>query len=137
MLRRAAVITAGLAMATSFGLASATIASAAVPTLKIKPNATWTFEVTGAGCEQETFNTVTHHFISDLAGDKGTWSGGGGTTVSMSWTAGGDAGVNFFGRFVSTTKPVEYKGPISAGGATQGHAKLVKGAVKSFNGSSC
>ena len=51
MLRRAAAITAGLAMATAFGLAGAAVASAAAPALKIKPGATWTIEVNGGGCE--------------------------------------------------------------------------------------
>ncbi len=40
ILRRAAAVAAGLAMATSFGLAGAAISSAAAPTLKIKPFAT-------------------------------------------------------------------------------------------------
>jgi hypothetical protein len=51
VLRRAAVVAAGLAMATSLGLAGAGTASAAAPALKIKPGATWTIEINRGGCE--------------------------------------------------------------------------------------
>ena len=62
MLRRAVVAATGLAMATSFGLAGAGTVSAAVPTLKIANGAIWTIEVFGGGCQQEKFNTTSHHF---------------------------------------------------------------------------
>ena len=54
----------------------------------------------------------------------------------MIWTAGPESGKNFGGNFVSTTKPVEFKGSYN-GGATFLRAKLVKGAVTSFHGSTC
>jgi hypothetical protein len=123
--RRAAMVASGVAVAATFGLTGAGMASAAAPALKIKPNATWTIEVTGAACEVDTFNTTTHHFTSDLFGDKGTWSGGG-STISMAWTKGEDAGGTFSGAF--TKPPKEYAG--SFGGLLAGETgELVKGAV--------
>lgn len=136
VLRRAAVIAGGLAMATSFTLAGAGTASAAAPGLKeIKPGATWTIEINHGGCEQAVFNTTTHHFTSDLFGDKGTWSGGG-SKLSMTWKAGAHSGVTYSGDFVSTTTPVEYKGLANDGGVT-GKTKVVKGAVATWNGITC
>ena len=126
MLRRAAAITAGLAMATACGLAGAGTASAAAPALKIKPGATWTIEVNGGGCELEVFNTTTHHFTSDAGGDKGTWSGGG-STVGMTWKHGADAGLKFSGTFVVGSSPKEYTGSFSVNFRNTG--QLVKGAV--------
>ncbi len=115
MLRRAAVVAAGLAMATSFGLAGAGMASAAAPALKIKPNATWTIEPTsGGGCHQEKFNTTTHKFKADFGSDKGTWSGGG-STINMTWTFGEDAGKTFSGTFVVGSSPKEYSGVFGDG----------------------
>jgi hypothetical protein len=43
-LRRSVAIVGGLVMATSFGLAGAGVASAAVPALKVQPGSRWTFE---------------------------------------------------------------------------------------------
>ncbi len=134
MLRRAAVTAAGLAMATSFGLAGAGVASAAAPALKIKPNAIWTLEIKGVpGCEHDQFSTATHTFVSDNFADSGTWSSGVGT-ISMVWTTGADNGLTFSGHSVSTTTPVEYKGSVSSGNAK---AKLVKGPVTSYQGFPC
>ncbi len=119
MLRRAAVIAAGLAMATSFGLAAVGAASAAAPALHIKPGAIWTIKekANGGGCEQEKFaaNGIFHAATSHGGNDAGTWSGGR-STIHMSWTAGGDAGIAFKGNFVSSTGI--YKGLISANGST-------------------
>jgi hypothetical protein len=132
MLRRAAAIAAGLVMATSFGLAGAGLASASAPALKIKPFATWTveFKVGNKGtCEQVSFNTFVNTFVSDYEDEAGTWSGGG-STISMTWTAGPDVGAVFTGHFVSTTKPVEYKGVNSEGGIVT-KTMLVKGAIPS------
>ncbi len=132
MFRRAAVIAAGLAMATSFGLAGAGVASATTPTVHIKPSATWTLEENGAGCEQDTFNTTTHTFSSDH-NSGGGWQFGG-SSIFMLWNAG--PGYNFGGTFVSTTTPVEFKGSFN-GGPTFLKAKLVKGAIKFFHGFTC
>ena len=122
MMRRAAAIAAGLAMATTFGLAGAGMASAASPGLKIKPNAIWTLEVKNGPCDEVQFNGPTT-FVGVHTSEVGTWSGGG-SKISMVWP--GD--VTFHGHFVSTTKPVEYKGSLSVGAATV-KAKVVKGAV--------
>jgi hypothetical protein len=132
MKARWAMVASGLAMATSFGLTGAGIASATAPALKIKPGATWTIEIKGAGCEQEVFQS--NGTFASKDGDAGIWSGGG-STISMSWTTGVIAGLSFNGHFVSTTTPVEYKGAL--GGLRTGHAKLVKGAVATFNGQTC
>jgi hypothetical protein len=135
-LRRAGVIAAALTMATSFGLAGAGTTSAATPAHKIKPNATWTVEAGGAGCEQAVFNTTTHHFTSDRFDDKGTWSGGR-STLGMTWKAGTHSGVTYRGDFVSTTTPVEYKGLANDGNGITIRTKVVKGAVTSYRGLAC
>ncbi len=136
MLRRAAVITAGLAMVTSFGLAMAGVASASTPTLKIKPFATWTLELKPAGCELASFNTFVNTFVTDeTPPGSGTWSGGG-SRISMFWTVGDNTGLSFRGHFVSTTTPVEYEGTASEDGNSV-KAKLVKEVVATYRGLSC
>lgn len=126
--RLASVAAAGIIVATSFGLTGGGIASAAAPALKIKPGATtWTIVVGGGvSCEVDTFSTTTHHFTSDGVSDKGTWSGGG-STISMVWKKGDDAGTTFSGTFSKT--PVKgYTG--SFGGTLAGAVgTLVKGAL--------
>ncbi len=136
MLQRVAILVAGLATTASIGFAGAGMASAAAPALKIKPGAIWTFEVKGAACEQDTFDTSLHTFVSDLYNDSGTWSGGG-STISMAWTTGGDSDVTFSGHFVSTTTPVEYKGPLGGIAHAGMSGKVVKGAVATFDGYAC
>ena len=136
MLRRAAVITAGLAMATSFGLAGAGVASAAAPTLKIKPNAIWTLEVKHMGVTRR--NSTRPHTRSSRP-ITATLEPGSSATARRSDDldeAGGMSGHNFGGRFVSTTTPVEYKGSYN-GDPIALKAKLVKGAVATFNGATC
>ena len=141
MLRRAAVLMAGLAMATTFGLAGAGMASAAAPALKVKNSALWTFEVTaqvgGQACEQEKFNATTHHFKavnSEL--EKGTWTGGGSKVITMTWTHGQNIGAEFNGTFVVGSSPQEYSGIVSKNiGIAEG--LLVKGAVPFFGGQPC
>ena len=93
MLRRAAAIATGLAMATSFGIAGAGMASAAVPTLKVHNGATWTIEVNGNGCQLDVFHSNYRFFSPEpqYHGDAGTWSGGG-KTIKMKWTAGDNVG---------------------------------------------
>jgi hypothetical protein len=137
MLRRAAVIAAGLAMATSFGLSGAGVASAAAPALKIKQQAIWTVEVTEGKlvCELVSFDTSDNTFITDHAGDAGTWSGGA-STIGIAWTAGPDIGLTFSGHLVSTAKPAEYKGVVSLDGESV-KAKLKKDALPSYRGSRC
>jgi hypothetical protein len=135
MLRRSAAMVSGLAMATSLGLAGAGVASAAAPALKVKPGSHWTFEDHGiehtGGCEVDRMS-ANGTFRSDLFGDSGTWSGGG-TTITMTWTAGDDHGVVFTGTFTSTTRVKEYKGSLNTGDL----AVLLEGVVHTFHGQSC
>jgi hypothetical protein len=139
MLRRTAVTAAGLAVATSFGLAGAGMASAAAPALKIKSGVIWTFELIASGCQQEKFNATTHHFKAVnpiFGGDKGTWTGGGSGSTVMTWTHGTDAGGQFGGSFQPGSSPKEYEGTY-VNGDVIATARLVKGAVTSFNGLPC
>jgi hypothetical protein len=135
MVRRAAMVASGLALATSLGLTGAGMASATVPALKIKPGAIWTLEVRHGACEHDTFDLTFHQFTSDRYGDGGVWSSGG-STINMIWTVGASSGVTFSGDFVSTTTPVEYKGSLNDGGAII-KTKVVKGAVSNFDGFTC
>jgi hypothetical protein len=110
--RRVAVLAAGLAMATSVGLAGAGAASAASPAaLNInKTHSVWTVEVHKPGergCELVQFLFPGHTFWSPQQNDAGTWSGGN-STLAMTWTSGADAGETFSGHFVSS--PEAYKG---------------------------
>ncbi len=134
MLRRAAVTVAGLAMATSFGLAGAGAASAAAPALKVKPGSHWTLEYHGVegtgGCEVDTMAS-NGTFTSDLFGDSGTWSGGG-ATITVTWTAGQDNTLVFTGTFTKTPRR-EYKGSFNTGFS----AVFVEGVVHSFKGQIC
>jgi hypothetical protein len=134
MWRRMAVIGGGLAMAVSFGLAGVGVASAAAPTLKVKPGSKWTLEDHGiehtGGCEVDTMSP-NGTFTSDLFGDSGTWSGGG-STITVTWTTAQDRGVIFSGTF--TTTPVkEYKGSFNTGDL----GVFVKGMVHTFHGQTC
>ena len=122
--RRATLIGAGLIMATSFGLTGADMASAATPDLAIKAHSIWTVVVKGGGCELVQFTLAGHTFVSDLGGDAGTWAGGS-SAIGMTWTTGSDASLTFNGKFVSTTKPVEYKENFGGLGAGD-HGRLVK-----------
>jgi hypothetical protein len=128
------VISAGLVMAASFGLAEAGVSSAAVPAVQhVLPGSKWTLEDNnGGGCEVDTFQ-ASGTFTSDLFGDSGTWIGGG-ATIKVKWTAGQDTGFVFKGTFTRT--PVkEYTGTLN-GPPGPGTGQLVKGVV-SFNGHSC
>jgi hypothetical protein len=135
MVRRAAMVASSLALATSFGLTGAGMASAAAPALKIKPGAIWTLEMRHGACEHDIFDLIFHQFTSDRYGDGGVWSSGG-STINMIWTVGASSGVTFSGDFVSTTTPVEYKGSLNDGGAII-KTKVVKGAVSNFDGFTC
>jgi hypothetical protein len=135
MLRRAAVLTAGLAMTVSIGLAGAGAASAASPA-GITNGSKWTLEVNSTGvCEVDTFSTTTHTFTSDLRGDSGHWSVPAPNKVKMKWTAGTDVGLIFPGVFTST--PVkEYVGSFRGSGVGFS-GQLVKGVVPTWNGVPC
>jgi opacity protein-like surface antigen len=129
MLGKAAVFAAGLAILTSFGLAGAGAASAAASRqLHITDGSTWTLEVNGGGCQLDVFS-ATGHFRSPeigFGGDGGTWSGGG-STLTMVWKRGYDAGLKFNGTF-SKSPLAEYVGDM--GGIGAGFTgEMVKGAV--------
>jgi hypothetical protein len=124
MLRRAAVLAAGLAMTACAGLAGAAPASAVSPALKIKPGSQWHDASASTSCDEVITFAANNTFTADKAGDAGTWSGGG-TTLTMRWTAGGSTGVVFKGTF-TTTPDVEYLGKFSLGG-THESGELVKG----------
>jgi len=127
--RQAAVVATCVVMAAGFGLAGASAASAASPSLHVKDGSTWTFVVIGGGgCEIDTFSSHgAFTFVSDIFGDAGTWSASGDTLV-MKWTGGEDAGLKFKGTFNSSNKT--YTGKL--GGTDKGEnltANLLKGAV--------
>jgi hypothetical protein len=133
MVRRAAVLAAGLAMTASVGLAGGGAASAVTPVPHIKPGSTWTAEVNGGGgCEVETF-AANHTFHGGLYGDKGQWSGGG-NEITLTWTGGYVAGLTFTGAF-SKTPTKEYVGNF--GGRAAATGQLVKGAVSNWDGFTC
>ncbi len=127
MLRRVAVLAAGLAMTAGVGLAGAGAASAASPALKIKTDSQWTIRINfgnGAGaCQVDTF-AVNDNFTADN-GDHGKWSGGG-HTVSMTWIKGNED-LTFSGTYTATPKP-EYIGKF--GGIDAGDkGRLIEGAI--------
>ena len=133
MLRRAAVLAAGLAMTAGVGLAGGGAASAASPVLHVKPGSNWTAEVNGGGgCEVETF-AANHTFHGGLYGDKGPWSGGG-NRITMTWTAGYVTGLTFTGTFTKTPTK-EYVGNF--GGIAAATGQLVKGVVSNWDGFTC
>jgi ribonuclease E len=139
ILRRAALMAAGLAMAGSAGLVGASTASAATNTGLVGASAasaatnagllgTYTLEVTGGGCE--VISASNGSFTADAFGDSGITAGGGnakvgGASVALYWTAGGDTGLLFSGAKVSSTT---WKGNFGGFGAGL-KGKLVKGAV--------
>ena len=86
----------------------------------------WTAEDGSSyNCEVDTFAT-SGTFTGDKDGDTGKWRGGG-TTITMKWTAGGAVGLVFRGTFTKT--PVkEYAGTFSLDGQNT-PGVLVKGAV--------
>jgi hypothetical protein len=119
------MITAGLVMAASFGLAAPGVSSAAVPsTLHVLPGSRWTVELNG--CMVAVFQ-ANHTFTTDSSGDSGTWSGGG-AKLTMTWTAGTDYNLHFVGIF-SKTPVKEYTGTFSVQGGVVGTGQVVKGAV--------
>jgi hypothetical protein len=114
-------------MAASMGLGGIAVASAATPALHVKPGETWTVELPpGDGClEHIAFH---HHgkFISDKYGDAGTWSGGG-STISMDWTAGFYQNESFDGTWTKT--PTKGYSGTFVGPEITFNGTLVKGAV--------
>jgi hypothetical protein len=132
MLRRTAVLAAGLALTASVGLAGTGAASGA-SSAAIANHSKWTTEINGVGCEIEQFVTSNSTFTGDFYGDAGTWSGGT-TSVKMKWTAGGESGLTFKGTYNSSLKAFVGHFGAAVSGLT---GQLVKGAVSSFEGVRC
>jgi hypothetical protein len=110
MLRRAAVLAAGLAMTACLGLAGVGATSATTPRA-ISNGSKWTIEANGESCEIETFETTNHTFQGDRPSDHGKWSVPAPTKVRMKWTGGeGLSGLTFHGTFDSSLQ--EYKGHL-------------------------
>jgi hypothetical protein len=122
IMRRAALIAAGLVMAAGVGVAGAGTASATE--LKIHNDAVWTMRTSDGGCELEQFasnGTFTSGGHND--GDAGKWSGGEGT-IKMTWTTGDAAGLKFKGTYAAKA----YSGSLNQPGGT---GELLKGAAPS------
>lgn len=114
----------GLAVLMSTGLSG--VASGATVPKFVNPGSVWTIQVNGGGCEVMSFLAgATNTFTADSFGDSGTYTGGG-DVITVTWTAGVDAGVVFTGKysFASGT----YTGPIGAGSAGPFMATLTPGA---------
>ena len=105
MRRRTGGVAAALIMAATLAW-TGSVASAAQPAVKTKPGSQWTFGIKGGACEVETF-AAGGTFTSDLYGDSGTYTGGG-SSIQMHWTAGGDAGLTYSGQWIAAKK--EFKG---------------------------
>ena len=113
MLRRVAVLAAGLALTASVGLAGAGAASAATPALHIKPGFPWTIKVKGGWCEVENM-AGDHTFFSESFGDTGGWQYGG-PKVKMIWMSGVHTGWKFHGTWNVASKA--YIGSFGGTGA--------------------
>ncbi len=106
MLRRVAVLAAGLAMMASLGLTGPGPALAASPASHIKPGAIWTFETRGSQFlpyEQDVFsaNGTFTEKCGLAGGDAGTWFAHK-RSISMQWMAGTDIGQHFNGKYISS-----------------------------------
>ena len=125
MVRRVAVLAAGLAMTAGVGLAGVGAASAAA-TPKLHLTATpWTFKVDHSTfCEVLNFN-LQNLMFSSPNGDHGNWAGGG-STLALAWTGGPDSGLLFSGSFVSSS--MSYKGSLNDLSQSD-KAKVVQGSV--------
>ena len=124
-------------MATTFGFAGAGMASAVAPALKIHNGAIWTLEDNINGnryCEQEVFvtspsSTKFGTFSSTKSGGSGQWQFDPPSSLGMLWNPGAPGLLSFYGHFVSTTNPVEYKGHVYDSLDQPYKGKLVDGAV--------
>ncbi len=126
MIRKTAVLAAGLVLTASVGLVGVGSASGVSPALHIKPGAKWTVEPE-EGCETVKFLANYTFTTRNDFGDAGTWSGGG-DTIKMRWTQGLSQGRSFIGASFANRPVREYVGTL--GNKTErGPAWLVKGAV--------
>jgi hypothetical protein len=91
------LLTCGACSATLFGAVAANAAtSAASP---IKPRSSWTFRLSGGGCEVDTFHAGGTFTTGSRYSDRGTYQATA-TSLTMVWTAGGDAGTRFRGDYL-------------------------------------
>ncbi len=110
MLRRIAILAAGLTMTASGGLIGVGAASAVSPALHIEPGSGWRAEPISGGCELDVFSPWGTFSSEDGGG--GTWSGGG-ETVRMKWTR-GTKGLTFEGTFTPSAHGyLDYEGKFS------------------------
>jgi hypothetical protein len=102
---------------------------------RIKQGSQWTIELNIPNynsCEVLTFSS-SGTFTGDLFNDLGTYSTGS-SSVRLIWTSGGSVGLKFNGTYNDAKK--EYRGPF--GGYLKGDTgQLVRGAISSWDGSSC
>jgi hypothetical protein len=104
-------------------LATSASASAAIPTI-VTPNSFWTITTPKDGCEGIEF--LTHHeFVADQAGDAGLWKEPAHTKITITWTAGANAGTVFTGTFNAAHNT--YKGKVVFSSLGPSSAKLVPG----------
>jgi hypothetical protein len=122
------VLTAGVLAVTGLGLlggapagASAAASSAAQ---HVKAGSKWTFEITGQGCEVQTFGSG-KTWTADMGGDGGKYRGGA-ATIKDVWTTGSDAPAIFKGTYTSAAKAYEGTWIDSSGSLA---AELVRGDV--------
>ena len=114
MAQRAAMVATGIAMATRIGLAGAGT-GLGLQHRRSKSSHSRPGPIEFKRRQRSVRVNRSHSTRSStrssrtMPDDAGTWSGGG-SAISMAWTAGPDVGAAFTGHFVSTTKPVEYQG---------------------------
>jgi hypothetical protein len=123
--------------------------SGTVAPSKVKAGSEWTLELTGSGCESDSF--AAHHAftaVNSTDGDQGTYTGKKTKTLTMTWTAGTASGEVFKGRWRRSTG--DYTGtdvqaevsvdatlvPIAVGGCatvatTPGSSSIVRGSTES------
>ena len=112
------VLTASLVAGASATSSSARATPAKVP---VKAGSTWTINLTGAGCESDSF--APHHAFTAVAGpsgDSGTYRGT--KKIRMTWRAGSGAGAHFTGTWKKASDA--YRGTYSDAGQS-GAATLV------------
>ena len=122
VVRRAALVATGVAMAASLGLAGTGAASATAPALHVKSGSQWTFiQEGGGGCEVDFF-AGNHQFANDQ-GDTGDYTVSG-QKIIMSWNSGIIAG----GVFKGTLTSGKYTGTLHGPLGVKITSKLVPGA---------
>jgi hypothetical protein len=130
-MRRSAIVTAVVLFTTIAGAAAPGLTSTAGATsrrgpgtstatapapanVRVKAGSAWTLDITGAGCQSDTF--AAHHVFTagTTNGDRGTYKGT--RKLTMAWTAGASTGAVFKGTWTRATG--HYTGTYASGGAT-------------------